>query len=418
MKCATNQQQLQQSLPKNSKLSTVGLCLLGLLASQAHASEQYVSVQQMQYQESDDRIKVDFTTASILKDFGTDFTLSANVSKDVMTGATPVWDFASGASVNLNNQDQDTGLIAFDKGGLDSMDGFTHSNHEMEDVRKAGDVSLTWRTPKSRDELTVGVSTSKEEDYKSKGISAQYLHYLDPSKNRSITTGVSILDNDAENRRTNTWDNAKYYNAQVGLTQVFSPTQVASANVFMMYESGELTNPYQTVVRAINTGTASNPNYRLFLSPEKRPDKRKVIGVNLTGNQRLTQTLMEQPITLHGAVRLYQDDWGQSAQSLKGKVYVGELDGYGRMMLGARLMHQSATSFFKAPNADDNYFNQQDYASADERLGSMTTATAEIGYEKRFAEHWHLMTHGAYQKQNSAQDLSFKWASIGLRYDY
>lgn len=400
------------------KLSMLSLLVTGLMSVQAQASEQYVSVQKMQYDESDERMKIDYTSVSMLKDFGTDFTVSANYSEDVMSGATPVWDFASGASAKLNDYDEQTGLIAFDSEVHDSMDGFNFVNHEMEDKRKAGDISLTWRTPEARDELTVGLSTSKEEDYKSQGFSAQYLHYLDPSKNRSITTGFSMLDNDAENRLKKTWDNAKYYNAQVGITQVFSPTQIASANVFVMHETGELSNPYQTVVRVINTGTADNPNNRLFLAPEKRPDTRQVFGVNVTGNQRLEKTVFEQPVTLHGAVRLYSDDWGQFAQSAKGNVYIGNLDGYGRIMLGTRLMHQSEANFFKDPHANDNYFNQTDFASADERLGEMTTVTAEVGYEKRFAEHWHLITHGAYQKQNSANDLSLKWGSVGLRYDY
>lgn len=402
--------------------STTWLMLAGLLASQVHASEQYVSVQRMQYQESDQRMKIDYVTASILKDFGTDFTLSANVSKDMMSGATPIWDFASGASryVNLD----ENGLIGADEAGAKtSMADFDYSLHEMEDERVAGDVSLTWRTPEARDELTVGLSTSKEEDYRSRGLSAQYLHYLDPSKNRSITAGFSVLDNEAEFRRTTKggtpeWKDAQYYNAQISITQVFSPTQIASASMFSMYETGALTNPYQTVVRAINIGSEASPNYRLFLAPEKRPDTRKVLGINLTGNQKFNETFIGIPITLHGAYRIYQDDWGQTAHSLKGNAYVGDLDGYGQFMFGARLMQQRAANFFKDPQAQDNYFNQTDYASADERLGNMTTLSAEVGYEKRFADHWHVITHAAYQKQSKASDLSLYWLSAGLRYDY
>ena len=73
------------------KLGVGLLLVVGSGTSVAQAAEQYVSAQHFRYQESDERIKVDYDTFSVLKDFGVDFTVSANYSEDEITGATPVW---------------------------------------------------------------------------------------------------------------------------------------------------------------------------------------------------------------------------------------------------------------------------------------------------------------------------------------
>lgn len=403
---------------KTSKLGKkVGAGLLMMVGAGSSingvAGEQYVSAQKYQYKESDNRIKVDYTTLSVLKDFGVDVTLSANYSEDVITGATPVWtDEASGASPKLALSE--TGMIS--NNPKSSLDEFSYVNAQMDDKRHSGDISLTWRTPERRDEVTVGVSKSKEEDYKSKGMSINYLHHLDDSKNRSVSMGLSVLDNDAEFRRTNDWKNAKYYNAQLGFTQIVSPTAVVDVAGYVMKENGELSNPYQTVIRSINVGSQANPTHKLFLAPEKRPDQRHIVGLKVAGVKRVQQNIIEQPVTVNASYRLYQDDWGQTAHTLDGQVYVGDLDDKGRLMFGARISHQSAANFYKSHEAADKFFNLNDYASSDERLGKMTSSSLQMGYEYRYADHWHLLTQAAYQHQSTG--LNATWLGAGLRYDF
>lgn len=391
-----------------------GLVAIGVsVFTPVHASEQYVSAQQLIYQESDDRIDVDYTTYSILKDFGVDFTVQVNYSEDIITGATPVWtDEASGASPRLAVTE--TGMISSTPKA--SIDEFDYVHAEMEDKRLAGDISLTWRTPERRDELTVGLNKSKEEDYKSRGASINYLHYLDETKNRSISAGVSVLDNEVLFPRQDEWHDAKFYTAQLGLTQVLSPSAVVDVAGYVMYENGALTNPYQTVIRSINIGSESNPQHGLFLSPEKRPDTRKVAGIKIGGVKRLDRRVADQPVTINGSYRLYQDDWGQTAHTLDSQAYIGDLDDKGRLMLGARLSKQSAANFYKAHDGADKIFNETDYASSDERMGELTSISVQAGYEYRFADHWHLLSQVAYEHQSSG--LSFTWAGGGLRYDW
>lgn len=377
----------------------------------AFAGEQYVGISKTKYKESDQRMDIDYVSLSVLKDLGTDFTVSFNATEDAMTGATPVWDHASGAS--KYTAIERNGMIG---PGLTRVKDYNFENHEMEDKRVAYDLSVTWRTPEARDELTVGISHSEEEDYRSKGISAQYLHYLDPSKNRSVTAGLSVLDNDVEFRRTQEWKKAKFYNAQIGLTQIFSPNMAGTFSLFTMYDSGALTNPYQTVLRAVNTGTDKRHNFRYFLSPEKRPDRRRIYGINVEGSRRLQQKISGAPVTLYAGYRLYQDDWDITGHTLKGKIHIGDIDRYGRLSFGMRYVHQSEASFYKAYNSKDNFFDLKGYASSDERLGELTTTTVELGYEIRLMEHWHFTGHVARQHQSTG--LKFNWITMGVRYDF
>lgn len=391
-----------------------GLLMVGVASAYpAHAGEQYVSAQLLDYKESDDRIKVDYSTFSLLKDFGVDFTLSANYSEDEITGATPVWtDETSGASPRMAVTE--TGMISQTPHA--SLEDFQHVNAEMEDKRTAGDISLTWRTPERRDELTVGVNKSKEEDYKSRGLSVNYLHHLDDSKNRSLSMGVSVLDNEALFPRVDDWRSAKYYTAQLGLTQVLSPTAVVDVAGYVMRDEGALSNPYQTVIRSINIGSDTAPQHRLFLAPDKRPDSRNIVGIKVGGVKRLEQTIADQPVTINGSYRLYQDDWGQTAHTLESQAYIGDLDDKGRLMLGARVSNQSEANFYKAHDSEDKIFNIDDYATSDERMGDMTSISVQAGYEYRFADHWHLLSQVAYEHQSTG--LSFTWAGGGLRYDF
>ena len=185
---------------------------------------------------------------------------------------------------------------------------------------------------------------------------------------------------------------------------------------YVMYEDGALTNPYQTVIRSVNIGSPTTPKHALFLAPEKRPDSRNVAGLKVSGVKRLEQTLANQPITVNGSYRLYQDDWGQTANTLDSQVYVGDLDDKGRLMLGARVSHQSEADFYKGHDEDDKIFNVDDYATSDERMGDLTSVSVQAGYELRFADHWHLLSQIAYEHQSSG--LSFAWAGGGLRYDF
>lgn len=402
--------QLTNAIRRAAKChSHVAVLSLSLCAQAAHAAEEYVSAQQMKYKESDGRMDIDYRSVHLVKELGTDFSLSVGATQDIMSGATPVWDLASGASQYSDVDDQ--GLIGEE---LTQVSDFKYAQAHMDDERYAADGSVTWRTPESRDELTVGVSWSKEEDYNSVGGSIQYLHYLVPSKNRSLTVGMSVLDNDVEFRREKKWKDARFYTAQVGLTEIISKTLLAKLSVFFMYDKGALSNPYQTVLRAVNKGTDDAPLFRLYLGTERRPDERRMAGVHVSFSKRLNEWY--EHLTVRGVYRLINDDWGVINQTLENGWYVGELDRYGMVSFNMRFYHQTKASFYKSHESEDNYFAQFDYASNDARLGDLSTMTASLGYDIRLFDHWQINTLAGYQDQSIG--LRLTWVSLGVRYDF
>ncbi len=144
------------------------------------ASTGSISLTQMKYAEDDDRIEVDFTLLDFKKDFGTDYSLGVSLSYDSITGGTPVWDSLSGGS-SVERDDTVTGAspcideegeyICKDTrtdnivgdGQKDNSD-HVYRNIDIVDTRKAASTNLTIRT-KSRDEISLGIAYSEEQDF-------------------------------------------------------------------------------------------------------------------------------------------------------------------------------------------------------------------------------------------------------------
>jgi hypothetical protein len=399
----------KSALKTRARLVNVAVGLV-VISPYAQAEQDAITLQKMTYSESQERIEVEYSAATVSYSIGTDFTLRFNATEDVISGATPIWDLTSEASSN-KSPDADSGYISDPQ---DSIKAFTYQLEEMADERSAWNTSLTWRTPVARDEISLGVSSSKEEDYTSKGVSLEYLHHLDASKNRSLSLGLSQLKNEAEFRRLGEWKDAEYTTLQIGLSQVFTPKLLAKAAFFMMREDGALTNPYQTVVRKVNLGEPGSPDFYYFLAQEQRPDSRAIEGMDVRAAWRIK--LLGEPLTLHGNWRGYRDDWGVIANTLEQKTYLGDSSGWGQVSLGLRYSNQTAAVFFKSNRAQDNYFDVAGPASADERLGDLTTRTYSAGYEKHLFKQWRLHAVAARQKQNNG--LSIDWAFGGISYEF
>lgn len=368
------------------------------------ASGEGVTLQRMQYEESDGRIQVEYTQLSVIKDFGTDFSWTASASLDAMTGATPAVDAKTGASQNSGGD----GYLLND--GLATSDGYQTHLIEMEDERKAINTALTWRT-ENRHEWTGGISHSEEEDYESNGFSFEHLHNMHPSRNRTLSLGYSRLDNEALFYRDNSWRDASYNTLEVGLTEVLSPESLVKFSLFTMVESGELSNPYKRIIRKVNeANSAETPVFRYYLSPDKRPGKREVAGFDVKGVKRVYRK--DYPITLHSQYRIYSDSWGVVSHTVEAKSYFGSSEeGWGQWFVGLRYMSQNAASFYRHA---DEVFDVDGYGSNDERLSSFNDVTLSLGWERTFAQHWVTSLRTAQQTQSIDLDMSWTW--LGVNY--
>lgn len=362
-----------------------------------------VTVQHMRYQESDDRMAVEYTQVSGAKDFGTDFRLTASASIDAMSGATPAVDAKTGASAMSGDY-----LLG---DGLASADGYTTHFIEMEDERTAFNSALTWRT-KNRHEWTGGISHSSEEDYNSNGVSIEHLHHLDASRNRSLSVGYSRLENEALFYRDGSWRDATYQTIEVGITEVLSPTALIRMSAYTMTEDGELSNPYKRIIRKVNVAGEDGVTFRYYLSPDARPDERKVAGIDI---KAVKQTeVLYRPAYFHAQYRLYRDNWGVDAHTIDGKAYWGELDeSVGQVFLALRYYMQSAASFYKEP---DQVFDELGYGSVDERLSEYTDTTLSIGWERNVTEHWLISARSSWQTQSTGLDMTWNW--LGVNYAF
>jgi hypothetical protein len=365
-----------------------------------------IRVQQFEYAESDDRIAVEFTRFLLAKDIGTDFSVNLTGSVDVVTGATPVVDASTGASIKTNG----SGFLLNE--GSTTADSYTAKLIAIEDEREALSGGITWRTAK-RHEWSFGVSHSEETDFVSKGVSIEHVHQLHPSRNRSLSVGVNHLENQVYFLRDDAWFNASSSSLEIGLAEVLSPQSQLKVSVFGSVDSGALSNPYKRIIREVARIDQNGlPVTRFYLSPDARPDERFAGGVALKLAQQ--HSMGDTPLALHGGYRFYSDDWGIVSHTADAIAYLGESSaGWGQWMLGARYMWQSAADFY---GAETQVFDAEGFGSVDERLGDFSNIMFSVGWERSFASHWVTQLRVAKQKQSN--DLEMGWGWLSLAYTF
>ncbi len=321
-----------------------------LIVASSLAAEDYVSVQFVQYDESDDRASVSTPSIEFSKDFGVDYNLKLGLVADSISGGSPTWfDTTSGAS-------------AYSRGEDIHKDDVAYGNVEYDDKRVAGSALFTTRFA-SRDELAVGVNYSRETDYEARELSAEYLYYLGSSKNQSLSLGLSYQFNnvlvecieneacDANSGASQTLD-VNVVSAEVGFTQILNQNSLAKASIFYSNEDGYLSNPYMNVVRSYN------PNSSIVdVVAENKPDTRVSYGATLQYIVALTDQ-----ISSNSTYRFYDDDWDIMSHTISSELYY-ELGRSWILGAGLRYYTQSEAKFYRA-----GYFGDEMYASSDERM--------------------------------------------------
>lgn len=394
-------------------------------------AEDKIAIQVQQYQENDDRIEVKDAKLTLEHDFGTNHTVNVEYDWDSISGASPTWDSLTGASQTMTSDattgaspciDEDGNYFTLcrDTRAIDGIIGdgttvpndFVYRNIPLTDTRNAGSILYTYRTPEQRNELSFGASYSEESDFKNIGASAEYLMYLGNRKNRSISFGVAFMENDVYDFLENDWNSFNLINAQIGFTQIFDASSVGKMSFFVLNEDGHLSNPYFNVVRRINvTLEPTDPAFfKFYLSRDKRPDQRQAGGLTTQYVKSINKTT-----TAHLNYRYYQDSWAVRSHTLEGRSYhdIGTKFRIGPVL---RLYDQSAASFFKANDAEDNFFDEKGFATADDRLGNFTSWTVQFNVEYLPTTDliWNITS--GYQEQSNG--LTFVWVNAGVSYKY
>jgi len=383
------------------KLSTLTLLTTAATSCLTHADDK-IAIQYMQYQESDDRIGVNYLAAAFEKDFGVDYTLKVDYSYDSISGASPSWDAVSGGSpsVDLDDPVNDITDQAILSGGGQQED-YVWRNIEMTDRRDSGGAQLTWRHGERRNELTVGANISAESDYESLELSSSYLAYLDELKNTSLSVGASYQGNEV-NTIDNGWKDITIINTQVGITHILNHQTLLKADLFAFQDKGELSNPYQRIVRQYNG--------QYYLAKDSRPERRQAAGFKLGHIYAFNDHLI-----LHSDYRFYQDDWGINSHTLTANAYI-TINEHWRIAPGLRYYQQSAADFYKAHDGSDPYFEITGYGSSDQRLSDFDSWTGQFGitYLHQSDLEFNLTTTA----QQQSYGLDLYWAMLGMVYKY
>lgn len=370
-----------------------------LLLASSLAAEDYVSVQFLQYDESDDRTSISSPSIEISKDIGVDHNLKVGVSTDSVSGASPTWyDSTSGASAYSREK------------GI-HKDDVKYDNVEYDDDRVGISALLTTRFA-SRDELNLGLNYSQEDDYEAREVSAEYLHYLGANKNQSLSVGFSYQANSIdvvciENSACDTISGASgmtsdlnVITTEVGFTQIIDQDSLAKASLFYINEDGYLSNPYMNVVRE----TAPNSSI-VDVVAENKPDTRVAYGATLQYIVALTDWLSS-----NNRYRFYSDDWDVTSHTVSSELYYA----LGRFWLfgaGVRFYTQSEAEFYEA-----GYFSDEEYASSDERMRAFEAMSYKVNATYKISEAVSVNVGLNYYDQQDSFNATYY--NVGLKYSF
>ena len=374
-------------LVNSLKLSTI--TILAIATSSLLQAENSVSVEYLQYDESDNRVSVQAPSLSASLDIGTDFNLQADFVSDAVSGATPTFQPDSGSGASSRNSNGD----------------YVYDNQNFSEVRNAWSLMLTTRFD-NRDELYTGLSYSAESDFYSKTASAEYMHYTDSSHNRAITAGMGFSLNEILNYGYDSGSGASQketstsLNLEVGISQVLNKKSSVKASLFAINDAGYLTNPHSNVLRDYNQA-----NRRLVT--ENRPDKRLAYGTDIKYVNKLFDAL-----SYHGEYRFYSDDWKINSHTVSSDLYY-KLNKSFIFGVGLRYYTQSEAEFY---NASKDFFSNEQYASSDERLSAFDALTYKVSVDFKQNKHLSYNLGAEFYKQSIG--LSATMFTTGVKYKY
>ncbi|MFV9615919.1 MAG: DUF3570 domain-containing protein [Gammaproteobacteria bacterium] len=370
------------------KLSLAACSLLSVTQSQA--SDWLYDASVLTYSEKDsqgqDRVSIIEPVLSITKHNAADDYVRFGIIYDSLTGATP-----NGA--NASSQQQFFNSFSV-------LPGFTPLDPNFNDERIA--VNVNWMKPFDRlSRYEAGLSYSSETDYKSVAVSFSYLQDLN-NKLTTLTLGgaysydavnphggfhdpftsiyavpatttvqaVTAASGGAAGGEEDSLFPGKIkqtFDGIIGLSHILNRFTLLNLNLGISYVSGYQTDPYKIISVIDSNGLPVDYVW------EKRPDtrlKHTVKGSFITAIGR---------DSLHLEYRYYGDDWGITSNTYDMKYHLSIGDNL-FLVPHYRLNQQSEADFFRI--SLDNAQANPAYASADYRLGDMTTTTVGgmVGY--------------------------------------
>ena len=179
-----------------------------------------------------------------------------------------------------------------------------------------------------------------------------------------------------------------------GVTQLISRQTITQLNYSIGQSSGYLTDPYKllSVVDSngdLVPGVDPNNTYRYLY--EKRPDSRTRQSLYWKINHQFTDDVV------YLTYRYYWDDWDVKSHTVDLR-YRYQIGRHHYLQPHARYYQQTAAKSFNYYLMDGEPLPQ--YASADYRLGDMTTTTFGLLYGAELSKHSEFNFRAEYMKQS------------------
>jgi Protein of unknown function (DUF3570) len=234
--------------------------------------------------------------------------------------------------------------------------------------------------------ISLGLTSSNEPDYRADGFSVDVAQETFGGMT-TVNLGFSRAADKVGQKTLGFFDQAKHWQYRVGVTQILSPSWLASLNFEGVADSGYLGNPYRAA--------------RVFGAavPENLPRTRSSRALNLRAIGDLGSPNAPRS-ALRASYRYFWDNWDIKAHTLEGGYsrYVGQsflLDGF------LRHYRQTKASFYS-----DNAQAQNTYVTRNRQLGTYDGNT--LGGKLTYT----------YRKVPGQYEIKFNGALEVLRYRY
>jgi hypothetical protein len=297
-----------------------------------------VGIKMLRYQESQPglkRVGVKAPSAFLLTPLGPRWSLEASAVHDEVSGASPrYYSDVSGASV-------------------------------MHDERTAGDLKLTRHFERAA--VGLGLSLSKENDYRSRALSLD-TRIASADNNTTWNFGIGRANDriDPSNQRVSN-ERKRTSDYLVGVTQAWSPRDLVQANLTVSRGQGYFSDPYKTY--------------------DERPRERNSQALLLRWNHRGPQWSG----TLRSSYRYYRDSFGVRAHTTEA-AWVQNLGERVTVTPSLRYYTQRAASFYFDPSSSTSTYPAPDvwttYYSNDQRLSAFGAVTAGLKVDWRITKRW------------------------------
>lgn len=376
------------------------------------------------YGESDGRVQAVEPVISATRYFANEKTFNTKLVVDTLTGASPSGATPAGEALTYTKPSGNGSYTV--EAGEDALD------PSFRDTRVA--LSVAWNSPINR-EWTYSTSLygSNEYDYQSLGLSGTVSRYFN-LKNTQLTLGISassdsidpvggkpvalsrqpLRDTDGfaeafAASRGESSDSKTLFDFLIGVNQVINKRTIMQFNYSVSSSDGYLTDPYKILsVIDDSAGERYGSNARdtdgapIFVY-ESRPDSRLKQAFYWQ-----TKYMFQSGNVLDGSYRFMTDDWGISSHTFDVK-YRWELENsYWEPHL--RYYLQSEADFYRrylTASEFDAGLAAIEHASADYRLGELTSTTIGLKYGRKLSGDNEMSLRLEYYLQTNDGDQGF-----------